>query len=1358
MKKRYLQTVFSRRGVVATLGLALTATVGGLYLNNQPDSQAEYFNKMAGLSSEELKEVPKYDRPDMALLQDFEMTKDPSLGVVPVEKKVSAYREVRNMINRRGSATAKAIDNVKWTERGPNNVGGRTRALMFDPNDASGQKVWAGGVAGGLWYNNNVTSNTSQWTAVDNFWANIAISTIAYDPANTQTFYVGTGEGFFNADAVRGAGIWKSTNGGSAWSQLTSTNNADFHYVQKLAVTANGTVLAATRTGLFRSTNGGSSWSRIISGRMADIEVAANGNIYVSQGIFTDGSVHKSTNDGVSFTAITPATGGQRIELASAPSNGNVVYAVASSGSNVAWFRKSTDGGNSWTSVTIPKYLNQNCSASSNDFTRGQAWYDLILAVHPTNPQIVLVGGIDIHKSTNGGSSWSSVSYWTGSCAPYLHADQHAITFRPGFPNEAIFGNDGGVSYSSNVGSATNPSFSNRNNGYNVTQFYAVAAANNAGSNYFLAGAQDNGSHKFTTAGINSTSSVTGGDGAFCHIDQDNSNFQITSYVYNVYYRSTNGGASFSNIMSDQQRGRFINPTDYDDTANKLYAAGNANELVRLDNITGSVSNAVVSVNINSAKISAVKVSPFTANRVFVGTDKGDVYRIDNAHTSSPTVTDISSSSFPNGYVSCVQIGSSDSQVMITFSNYGVTSVWESRNAGSTWANKEGNLPDFPVRWALYNPENTNQVLLATELCVWSVDDVSVSSPVWEVSNTGLANVRCDMLQYRSSDKLVSLATHGRGVFTSDVFSGTTPPPPACSATVSNFPYNESFESGLGAWTQDGADDIDWTRQSGATGSSNTGPASATDGSYYMYVEASSPNYPSKVTNLLSPCYNLDGLTSPKFAFEYHMLGSAMGTLNLQISEDSGNNWSTIWTKSGDQGGEWLSADVDLAGYTGVVKFRFNATTGSNYTSDIAIDKLTLDNGTVLPPACSSEITAFPYSEGFESGIGVWTQSSDDDIDWTRRLGTTPSSNTGPTSANSGSYYLYVEASSPNYPSKTADLESPCFNVAGLNAPTMEFAYHMYGAAMGRLNLQASTDNGATWATIWTKSGDQGNAWQSATVDLAAYSGVVKFKFNATTGSNYTSDITIDDISIEEYVAPIEYCTAGSSSAAEEWIQRVTVGTIDNNSGTNAGYADFTSLSTDMAKGSQYSITIYPAWAGTVYQEAYAVWIDYNKDGVFSDNGERVYAVGASTSGSVTGTFTVPASALSGATTMRVAMRYNAVPASCGSFNYGEVEDYTVNIQGGATMPQLAQEIGDMDNIKVHAYPNPMMDKLSIDLRGFSGEVSVKLIDTRGQAIRTVLVDAEQSVSMNVEGLKSGLYILVVQSNDKTMKQPIYKN
>jgi hypothetical protein len=545
----------------------------------------------------DLKKIPKRDRPDLAMEQNILMTMDPGLGYVPRERLERAQREMMKLIDKRAP-----ISGINWEERGPNNVGGRTRALMFDPNDPLKIKVWAGGVAGGLWYTNDITAATPQWTWVDGFWENIAITTMAYNPANTQEMYVGTGEGWFNLDAVNGGGIWKTTNGGTTWTRLASTDpgafnsGSDFHYINKIIVKSDGTVFAATRGyfinagGIMRSTNGGTNWTRVKSvytgsGTLydyaADIEVAANGDLYASFGVFSDGKVFKSTNanNGASGTWTDLSAGigvaaAQRIELACAPSDANVIYAVAYGGAgdnDVEWFKKSTNGGTSWSSLTIPKLVDD----PATHFTRSQAWYDLILAVHPSNPNLVIAGGIDLHRTLDGGTTWTGISHWYGASGkPIVHADQHAIQFRPNNSDQLIFGHDGGVTYSTNAGnSGATPTFSSKSYGYRVTQFYACAMKNSINSNYFIAGSQDNGTHQFQLPQMNDTREVTGGDGGFCHVDQLNSNLQMASYTNNNVYRSLDNGNSFT-LLLNEASGWFINPSEFDNGRKILYAAG----------------------------------------------------------------------------------------------------------------------------------------------------------------------------------------------------------------------------------------------------------------------------------------------------------------------------------------------------------------------------------------------------------------------------------------------------------------------------------------------------------------------------------------------------------------------------------------------------------------------------------------------------------------------------------------------------------------------------------------------------------------------------------------------------------------
>lgn len=737
-------------------------------LNTAYLNQLEKVRAVTGLTYHEIGKLPKQDRPDLAALQHFEMTKNPMLGHPTPMKKVEAFERLKTLRNFNG----KAIANVNWVERGPNNVGGRTRAIMFDPNDVNNKKVFAGGISGGLWVTSDITDENEGWTNIDDFMTSLSIATIAYDPNNSTTFYLGTGERYTRDFA--GLGVWKSEDSGSTWTHLANTT--DFSYVPKMVITSNSTIIAATENGIKRSVDGGANWTSPATANvdMADVELASNGDLYA--GGFS-GLVFKSTDDGVTWTSMNPVSGGQRVEIGLASSNSSVIYALSAVGSNVGWFAKSTDGGANWSELGIPMYRNQDCTESTSDFTRGQAWYDLIIGVNPGDENNVLIGGIDLYRSLDGGSTFELVSYWTGSCDAYVHADQHAIIFRPGNPNEAIFGNDGGVYYSADIGDATDPAFIARNKNYNVTQFYAAATVNEALSNEFLAGAQDNGSQRFLESGINSTTEATGGDGAYCHIDQDDPNYQITSYVFSTYFISTDHGNSFTTLNNDNSNtGRFINPTEYDSKANILYGAAGSNQISRITDITGTPSAIdIVSVDLGGDAVSTIKASNYTDNTLFVGvsSNEGNIFRIDNANDASPTVTKIAGNFnvSPGNYLSSIDVGASDDHLLITYSNYGVNSVFESTDGGVNWLSKEGNLDDFPVYGAIFNPENRNEVLLATELGVWSTDDFSVSDPVWESTNTGLANVSARMIKQRESDGLILVATHGRGLYTTYSFS-----------------------------------------------------------------------------------------------------------------------------------------------------------------------------------------------------------------------------------------------------------------------------------------------------------------------------------------------------------------------------------------------------------------------------------------------------------------------------------------------------------------------------------------------------------------------------------------------------------
>lgn len=754
----------------------------------------------APMSRAELKAIPKADRPDLAMEQDFLRTMDPKTGTVPRERLwvANALAADLKQIARRNQPTS------VWTERGPNNVGGRTRALMFDPNTAN--KVWAGSVSGGLWFDNNITTDGG-WTNVSDVWANMSVSAIAYDPTNTQTFYVGTGEGFFNIDAVRGNGLFKSTDGGSNWTQLSSTANSTFNYVQDVAVASNGAVLACTRDGgVQRSTDGGTSWATVLdasspgasTSRCSDLEVAADGTLYTAMGVFTNGSIHQSTDNGATWSHLStyPAIA-RRIALGAAPSDANVLYAVSQkqSAQSVEAIHRSDDAGATWTQLTLPNDCD-NFTISDADFTRNQAWYNLVIAVNPTDAADVVVGGIDLFRSKDSGSTWNQVAVWdpfflNNGCVatmPVVHADQHAIVFDAS--GQMVIGNDGGVFYAPLLPPAGFPAFSSRNSGFNVTQYYSGALHPNAGNNVSLGGLQDNGTQRLSSSGTGAGAQVVGGDGGFTHIDQTNPNIALTATTRNSLRRSTNGGTSFDNFHSDAATGKFINPSDYDNRENILYSSATTatvfDQIKRFTDMEGTPTGGTVSLDTNvGAHISHLRVSeyaPAGTSNLFLGTDGGRLFKATGAHAGDPIALTELVNPGVTGSVSSIDIGANENQLLVTYSNYGVASVWETTDGGANWTDLDtgSNLPDMPVRWGMYDPNNRHRVLLATEAGVWQSENIlqlgkTQMVPAWQPAPS-YPTVRVDMLQYRVSDGVILAAAHGRGVFTS-FFTTETPLP-----------------------------------------------------------------------------------------------------------------------------------------------------------------------------------------------------------------------------------------------------------------------------------------------------------------------------------------------------------------------------------------------------------------------------------------------------------------------------------------------------------------------------------------------------------------------------------------------------
>ena len=232
-------------------------------------------------------EVFREEEGEENLMEDFKgaledrmfTTADVDLGYIPYDKLINAVIEGQRRTAQKGSARFnRGLTNAIWNERGPNNVGGRTRAIMIDQGDPGRNRIWVGGVGGGLWRTEDISQPDPLWRKLGLLLDNIAIGSIAQDPNDHNVIYVGTGEGFNNTDAITGAGIFKSTDDGETWSRMPSTKNSNFSNIHEIFVSPAGDVYAGTQVGgLFRSKNGGDTWEKVLG---TSLSGASNNNFY----------------------------------------------------------------------------------------------------------------------------------------------------------------------------------------------------------------------------------------------------------------------------------------------------------------------------------------------------------------------------------------------------------------------------------------------------------------------------------------------------------------------------------------------------------------------------------------------------------------------------------------------------------------------------------------------------------------------------------------------------------------------------------------------------------------------------------------------------------------------------------------------------------------------------------------------------------------------------------------------------------------------------------------------------------------------------------------------------------------------
>jgi len=549
-----------------------------------------------------------------------------------------------------------------------------------------------------------------------------------------------------------------------------------------------GAIMGPATYGLYKSVDNGENWTKLTlpateggNEYMAnDIEIGADNRIWIgttkSVSYDNGGGVVLSSIDGMNFEVVyTVPGGGLRTELAVSATDPNLIYILAGhkiSSINVL-IMKTTDA-----FATNPSNLAKpndvDPGIPSNDFTRGQAFYDLMIAVDPNNDDILYVGGVDSFRSTNGGSSWQQMSRWAniGSTAPYVHADQHELVFDPNDSNKGIMATDGGVFYASSFSDAVTGSssaISVRKWYYNTTQFYKGAIGQDASVDKLLAGAQDNGSFIKNNAqpGLNIMSEVYGGDGTYCFIDADGE-YLITSTPGNSFRRHSITG-SVEVTLINENSGSFVNVAELDDNMDILYTNASTStglKIARISDVNGSHPRSNITSDLLLGSPTALKASPYTtaSSTLFVGTTRGNVFKVENAN-ATPTWTNIRGDQF-FGSVSAINFGENEDEIMVTFHNYGVISIWFTQDGGATWMNKEGDFPDIPVKDIMMNPLLNDEVIIATDLGVWMTADFDVATPHWVRSQNGMQNVIVTSFDLRTADNTVLASTYGRGLFT----------------------------------------------------------------------------------------------------------------------------------------------------------------------------------------------------------------------------------------------------------------------------------------------------------------------------------------------------------------------------------------------------------------------------------------------------------------------------------------------------------------------------------------------------------------------------------------------------------------
>lgn len=660
----------------------------------------------------------------------------------------------------RKSIAATLAAQPQWRLIGPDNIGGRTRTVVHHPTQPG--VVYVGAAGGGIW---RTTDHGQSWEPLFDNGVSLSMGALAIDPNNPDVLYAGTGEiqPASNMQDAWGTGMYKSTDGGRTWRRIGLSTVGAFSKVYVHPRNSNLVYAGAVRSapGLYKSTDAGASWQRMNRFAVSDVTIDPQNENVLWIGVWSNG-VYKSTDGGRTFVRSSSGLPNPeelgRISVQCAPSNTSILYALVEgpdptgqvTGNVIGAIYKSTDGGSMWTKVF----------QGDASFFNGQGSYNNFIAVHPTSPDIAFAGGIDCWRTSNGGRTWQNVTQ--GYSGGNVHVDQHALAFNPLDPNEIYLANDGGM-YRTTTGGGSPSAWQPINNGYAVTQFYAMDIDRNAELKTY-GGTQDNG----TLGSVRQQTSwqmIYGGDGFYTVVNPINPSIVYGEVYYGgLWWRNvtTGQGGSFTNGIDPADQGAWSAPLVLDRASGTLYHGRGKLYSTYLGG--GTWSPRVAAPFDPQAKISAIGPSPLDENLLYIGLENGRVLRTTDG---GETWENVSLNGLPLRFVRDIVCSWQEpATAWVCFSGYGSGHVFKTTDAGRSWQDISTTLPDAPVNALDLHPQNENVIIVGTDAGVFITFNGGQS---WTPLGRGLPRSPVLDLQIYPERNVVRVATHGRSMWECDL-------------------------------------------------------------------------------------------------------------------------------------------------------------------------------------------------------------------------------------------------------------------------------------------------------------------------------------------------------------------------------------------------------------------------------------------------------------------------------------------------------------------------------------------------------------------------------------------------------------